>query len=163
MSKEYAEEMKKKKKINMRVWSQRPGSKNKDGSIKYFTEQHHKDTCDINKVIQKYDKTGVITHVQKIEAKFGNLTGDNLKDMMDQVHNAVDMFNQLPSEIRTRFDNHPAELVRFMENPENRAEAIKLGIIKESWTEETDGLGEHVKLGENINKETGEQDPVKTE
>ena len=49
--------------------------------------------------------------------------------------------------------NMEGELLHFMENPENRQEAIELGLINQAWTEETDGLGEHVKEGDNIKKE----------
>lgn len=137
-------------KEEMRTWCKRPGRVGKDGKLVYFTEQHHKKECDVNEIIKKYDKAGIISHVSKFEAKFGELRGVDFKDMQDRVANAISMFNELPSKIRNRFDNSPAELLRFMENPENRSEAIKLGLIRADWTEETDGLGEHVLEGENI-------------
>lgn len=139
-------------KEQMRKWCQRPGLTTKDGKPMYTTQQNHKKECDVNEIIKKYDKQGLIIHVSKIEAKYGDLTGNDFKEMQDKVTNAISMFNELPSKIRNRFDNHPAELLRFMENPENRKEAERLGLIDPRWTEETDGLGEHVKEGENVNK-----------
>jgi hypothetical protein len=142
---------KKVSKAAMREWCQRPGKRNKDGTIQYFTEQHHKRECDVNEIIKKYDKQGIITHVSKFEARFGDMSGADFKSMQDKITGAISMFNELPSGIRNRFDNSPAELLHFMDNPNNRQEAIDLGLIRESWTPETDGLGEHIKEGENVN------------
>lgn len=129
---------------DMRKWCQRPGKVDKDGNIIYVTEQAHKDMCDVNKIIKRYDKTGLISHVSKIEAKIGDLTGDDFKAMSDQIIEANNMFDKLPSEIRNRFRNNPEELLRFMEDPNNRDEAISLGLIAKTWKEHLDGLGEHV-------------------
>lgn len=134
----------------MRIFCQRPGKKNPDGSICYFTEQAHKDTCDVNKIIRKYDKTGLISHISKFEAMYGDMTGFDFKEMKQKVIDMTNKFNELPSDIRKKFENSPENLLRFMENPENRDEAISLGLIKKEWTPETDGLGEHVKDGENV-------------
>jgi phage internal scaffolding protein len=136
----------------MRLHVQRPGRKRSDGSPLYFTEQSHKKECDVNHILKKYDKTGVITHVSKFEARFGNLSGIDFKQMKDAVAAAETSFHSLPSEIRNEFQNDPAELLKFMEDPNNRKKAEALGIIDPAWTEDTDGLGEHVELGENKKK-----------
>jgi len=135
----------------MRAWCKRPGRR-KDGKPLYVTEQNHKKECDVNEIIRKYDKTGLISHVSRFEARFGDLTGVDFKVAMDLITGAQSSFNALPAEIRKRFENNPEKLLSFMESPENRSEAIKLGLINPSWTDSTDGLGEHVKLGENVVK-----------
>jgi len=38
-------------------------------------------------------------------------------------------FSQMPSAIRKRFNNDPAELIKFVLDPKNREEAIKIGLI----------------------------------
>lgn len=136
----------------MRAFCQRPGLVGDDGRPQYRTEQVHKDICDVNNIIRQYDKRGLITHVSKIEAKYGDLSGLDFKHMQDTICNAKKMFEELPSKIRNRFKNDPKELIEFMDDPENREEAIQLGIINAGWSPETDGLGEHVKEGENILK-----------
>jgi phage internal scaffolding protein len=161
MSLEYAKKYgdEKVSKEVMRDWCKRPGKKDKNGKNIYLTEQAHKKETDINLIIQKYDKTGLISHVSSFEGRFGDLTGLEFKEMMDKVTNAQSMFNNLPAEIRKEFDNTPEKLLTFMENPENRQRAIELGLIDSEWTEATDGLGEHVKEGENIKEE--EETPTK--
>ena len=118
--------------------------RNKDGSPQYLTEQSHRSACDVNLIISKYDKGGLITHINRFEAKFGNFTGVDFKTMQDTISGIHSQFALLPSEIRKRFDNSPEALLTFMQNPENREEAIKLGLIDKSSLPESDGLGEHV-------------------
>lgn len=128
----------------MREHCKRPGKQDENGKPIYFTEQAHKKECDVNNIIKKYDKNGLITHVSKFEAKFGDVSGVDFQAMQEKVANAQSMFNQLPVEIRSEFENNPAKLLKFMDNPDNRDRAIELGLINKDWTEDTDGLGEHV-------------------
>ena len=152
MSKEYREktgsEMERFTNEEMRLHCQRPGKQNEDGTPQYFTEQHHKRECDINLIIDKYDKQGIIKHINEFEAAFGDMTGNDFKAMQDKIAHANSQFHNLPWQIRERFNNNPKNLLTFMENEDNRAEAIKLGLIANDTTPETDGLGEHVKKGE---------------
>lgn len=147
---------------NMRSHSQRRGSVDEDGKIKYLTEQHHLKECDVNKIIRKYDRTGLISHVSKIEAQYGDMTGVDYKEAMDTICDVQQKFEQLPSKIRKRFANDPAEYLKFFNDANNRDEAIKLGLIDASWTPETDGLGEHIKNdGERKKIEEKVEEPAK--
>jgi phage internal scaffolding protein len=129
----------------MRKHSQRPGKKDEHGNPLYFTEQAHKRETDVNEIVKKYDKTGLITHIANFEAKFGDMTGMEFQKAQEMVANAKSQFEMLPSEIRNRFANDPMNLLKFMEKKENRDEAIKLGLIHPDTPENKDGLGEHVK------------------
>lgn len=157
MSNAYAIAVKGKKKVNMRTWCQRPGTRDEDGNIVYFTEQSHKDQCDVNKIIEKYDRTGLLTHVTKIEARFGDVTGVDFRRAQDIYINAQKMFDDLPAHVKKRFNQNAGELLEFMENEENRKEAIELGLIAPETPPEKDGLGEHVKA-DDYEKEKDEKD-----
>ena len=148
MSKAYREannvEVKKITTAKMRKYCQRPGSVLKDGRPAYYTEQNHTKQCDVNEIIKKYDQHGLISHVNRLEAKYGDMTGKDYKESLDLVIKVKREFDELPSNIRKEFSNDPAEYLAFMENPENRDRAIELGLIEPTWAEELDGLGEHV-------------------
>lgn len=116
------------------------------------TEQAHKKECDINNIIRKYDKAGLILQSQEFEDQVGNVTGVDFKTAMDLVTRSQQNFEKFPSHIRKRFKNSPEEFLKFMDDSNNRDEAIKLGLIKREWTPETDGLGEHVPKDGNVNK-----------
>ena len=128
----------------MRKLCQRPGRKDEHGEPQYTTEQAHREQCDVNLIIRKYDKTGLILHVNKIEHKFGDMTANDFAMMQKIVTEAKSSFEALPTEIKNEFHNSPEEFLRFMEDPKNRDRALELGLIDADWTEETDGIGEHI-------------------
>jgi len=133
--------------VAMRLFCQRPGRVDKDGRPLYRTEQGHKAECDVNNIVRKFDKTGLLTHVSKFEADYGDLRGIDFKNAMDLVLQSKKSFDGLPAAIKKRFRNSPEDLLRFMEDPSNRDEAIKLGLIRPDVAADKDGLGEHVKDG----------------
>lgn len=143
----------------IRAWSQRPGKTNEDGTPSYFTQQHSKQSCDVNEIIRHYTAGQLITHVSKFEARYGDGTAVEFKEALDLVNGALSDFQELPSKIRKRFKNSPMELLKFMEDPANRDEAIQLGLINKDWSVETDGLGEHVKENEHQVKPEIENPP----
>lgn len=144
MSLAYREAIKENPEMTMREWCRRPGRVDENGKIVYFTEQSHAEYCNIKAIIKRYDKTGLLDHVTRFEAKFGDLSGADFKEMMDKVTQAEQSFQMLPSAVRNRFGNSVEQFLAFFENPENRAEAVELGLIKETTPAESDGIGEHV-------------------
>lgn len=158
MSKAYLEKVEKEGVVDMRAWCSRPGRRGSDGKPVYFTQQNHKKECDVNLIIAKYDKTGLIQHVQKLEGRYGDVTGVDFRKAQDLYINAQRMFENLPVHIKKRFRQNAGDFLEFMENPDNREEAIQLGLIKKEWKEETDGLGEHVKSADDY-KDKEPSDP----
>ena len=45
------------------------------------------------------------------------------------IRSAQAQFDALPSSVRDRFDNDPSKLIAFLNDPDNRAEAEKLGLL----------------------------------
>jgi len=96
-----------------------------------LTVQSEKDGCDINYILNNLQKTGNLpSHARDpSSAKFidvSNIT--DYQQSLNIVLEAERAFNNLPSEIRTRFNNNPAELIAFTENPQNQDEAVRLGL-----------------------------------
>lgn len=97
-----------------------------------ITAQEFKDECDINKIVAKYDKTGVLTHVNALQASFGDFSGvPTYQEALTLVTEAQAAFMELPAEIRKRFDNDPAQLLAFVGDEKNRDEAIRIGLIED--------------------------------
>ena len=116
-----------------------------DGLPLYTTEQSHLKECDVNNIIAKYDKTGLIDHISQFEGEFGDVSGIDFRSALDLVTHASESFMSLPASVRARFDNTPELLLKFMEDAGNRDEAIALGLIVKESDPSKDGLGEHVK------------------
>lgn len=94
-----------------------------------LVEQHHKDDCDITKILKKYDKTGLITHVNQMRADYGDFTNLNeYQESLNLVIKAQNSFNELPSSLRKKFNNDPGQFMEFVSNPDNFPEMISLGL-----------------------------------
>lgn len=118
----------------VRDFTRLPGApRDKDGKILYVTEQGPKDECDVNNIIRKYAMTGVIEHVAQLDAQYGDLTATSYKEMIDKVMSLKEKFLEFPSALRNRFGNDPAKLLDFLDDPRNKEEAMKLGIIRSDW------------------------------
>lgn len=96
---------------------------------KSMTKQAHKDECDINRIMAKYQKTGVITHVAKYAMEYGDATDIDYQTALNTVIEAQRMFADLPSSVRRKFDEDPAEFLAFVQNPENVEEMRELGLV----------------------------------
>lgn len=56
----------------------------------------------------------------------------DLRDILEARRAAADHFSSLPMKLRKRFRNSPEELWDFLHDPENRDEAVRLGLLKET-------------------------------
>jgi len=95
-----------------------------------MTHQSHQRECDINNIMAKWQKTGVIEHQSQYQGQYGDFTempGD-FQEAQNQVLMAQEMFMTLPSSVRNRFHNDPGAFLDFANNPENGAEMVKLGL-----------------------------------
>lgn len=52
-------------------------------------------------------------------------------DYCDSVNRVDQVFELLPSSVRDEFHNSPIEMLKFLDDPENRDRAVKLGLLKE--------------------------------
>lgn len=97
-----------------------------------LTQQHFKDDADINIMTKKYLRGQTPTLGNPMATRqpiFGDFTSIDFMDMKNAIIDAEQQFASLPSKIRNRFKNDPYSLIRWVEKPENREEAIKLGLL----------------------------------
>jgi phage internal scaffolding protein len=94
-----------------------------------LTQQHFKDECDINNILRQFNITGQLPE-NTLSPRYGDFTGiSDYQTALNQVIAAEDEFMRLPADLRARFENDPAQLIEFLENLENKDEAIKLGLV----------------------------------
>ena len=94
------------------------------------TKQSFKDECDINTILSRFQRTGLLEFVNERHAQYGDVSSIDFQDSLNTVIEAQAMFDDLPAAWRKRFNNDPAQLLDFVQDPGNREEAIKLGICK---------------------------------
>lgn len=96
-----------------------------------MTKQSHAAESDINNIMDRYFKTGIVEHVATVQGKYGDFTSiPTYQEALDKIRRAQEMFMSLPSDIRAKFQNDPGEFLDFATNPENRDEMIEMGLIE---------------------------------
>ncbi len=91
-------------------------------------QQQFRDDCDVNIIMQRYQKTGAIDHVSKHQPEYGFATPNDYHQSMNIITTANSMFNDLPSNIRNEFSNNPQAFLKFVQDPKNADRAKELGL-----------------------------------
>lgn len=96
-----------------------------------LTQQHFKEECDVNRIMQRYEETGNWGEQTNVRPQFGDFSNEfDFRSAQETVIAATEAFAALPSRVRKRFNNDPAELLEFLGDERNREEAIFLGLIE---------------------------------
>lgn len=96
-----------------------------------MTKQSFVAECDINNIVREFTTHGMVTHINE-RAQQGAFV--DLPDSIDyqealEVARAGQVaFDQLPAQVRRRFDNDPVKFLAFLQDPANQAEAVELGL-----------------------------------
>jgi phage internal scaffolding protein len=95
-----------------------------------MTHQSMAPECDINTIMRRYEKTGILEHRNNFEGQYADFTETptDYHESMNAVIAADEMFGALPARIRQRFHNDPASFIDFVGNPDNREELVRLGL-----------------------------------
>lgn len=97
-----------------------------------LTKQAFKEECDINAIMAKYEKTGLLDHVNKVQGNFGDFSEiTDYQSALNAVMDANDRFNGLPAHLRAQFQNDPAQFINFVSDDKNYDKAIELDLIDE--------------------------------
>lgn len=96
------------------------------------TKLEMQEACDINLIIEKYQKTRVpIDHVTLTPPRYGDFANSiAYQTALNAVHEANDAFAKLPPKVRTRFANDPSLLIDFINDPDNLKEGTELGLFE---------------------------------
>lgn len=95
-----------------------------------LTEQSHAKQCDINYILDRYHKTGLIAHAAKHAGRYDDVSALDFQNAMFLVTEAQNMFNSLPANMRKRFGGDPAAFLDFVQDPLNAPEMARMGILK---------------------------------
>ena len=95
-----------------------------------LAQQHQKDEVDINNIMERYVKTGVLDHVAKHSPQYTENTSTDYHESMNIVLRANEMFSELPSSVRKTFDNDPAKFLDYVQNPENQEKLNEMGLTE---------------------------------
>lgn len=109
-----------------------------DPDLPSLTIQSEASAANINTIMAKYRQTGQIDHMKENPGQYINAaSAPDFQNAMDTVATASSMFEELPSELRNKFDNDPHKMLEFVHNPDNLPEMYKLGLAIEPTPELT--------------------------
>lgn len=107
--------------------NKKPG---KIGGGPVLTKQAFKDEVDINKIIARFEKTGMIEAINSKQPFYGDVSDiKDYKESLEIVKEAEALFMAMSPEIRERFDHDPQEMIEFLSDNKNKKEAIELGMV----------------------------------
>lgn len=92
-------------------------------------KQAEAEACDINNIMKRYERDGIIDHVNKYQGRY-----DDVADAVDYhtalniAHRADAMFMTLPASVRDRFNNDPGAFLEFAQDPKNLDAMIEMGL-----------------------------------
>lgn len=105
--------------------------------------------ADINVIVKRFGISERMPVVPADPRFYGDL-GDvpDLGTALRRVNEARDRFMALPVDLRNRFQNSPAVLWDFVNNPANAEEAVRLGLLRRLEEGPAPGLGQSPASGE---------------
>lgn len=96
-----------------------------------MTKQEFKDECDVNRIVARFEKTGLITHLAKGVPSYADVSQmGNYQEALNTVMAAEDWFMGLPASIRNEWNNDPAQLLDAMHDKDQHPRLIELGILE---------------------------------
>lgn len=85
--------------------------------------------CDINLIMSRYVKTGVIEHLNPLVSSFSDVSSlGDYSAMRFALSAAEDAFMQLPARVRELVGNDPARFLDFVSDPANLSAIVDLGL-----------------------------------
>lgn len=113
-----------------------------------------------------------VTHTPGLarEPRFEEVTSKSYHDMMNIVAGVKTKFLGLSARLRTRFSNDPLQMLRFIEDPRNRMECVRLGLVlptddeyntlsQEAETKRLEALGKALRPSEDVPRPDDEAQP----
>ncbi|AJK28280.1 putative minor capsid protein [Eel River basin pequenovirus] len=95
------------------------------------TKQASRDECDINNIMRKFEKTGLIEHQNRYQGDYGDFSDAMpYHEAMNVVLAADEMFMQLPASIRKQFGHDPQAFLTFASDEKNLDKMREMGLAK---------------------------------
>lgn len=107
-----------------------------------LTQQNTAEQTDINYIVATFARTGVLPQAQKLPT-YGDFSQvSDFRSAMELIQQSQELFQNLPSDARSHFNNNPALFLDYMQNSPEQALIDKLGLSDYVDTPQTSPSGE---------------------
>lgn len=93
------------------------------------TQQSQLPETDINMMSAKYLKSRMAGNPNGRKPMFIEVPSASFHEMMNTVMRMRDDFSRLSAKVRAKFMNDPGVMLAWLENPDNRREGVRMGLI----------------------------------
>lgn len=100
----------------VRVYGQQEGETPEHGR----TKQSYKESCDINRILEKHATIEQMSHLEKHGARYGDFAGFDFQEHHLQMAEGQQIFDELPAETKREFQQDPTEFFNYVNDPKNR-------------------------------------------
>lgn len=109
------------------------------------TQQHLKEEVDINNIVARAVKTGILgdpVAMASRKAIFGDFSEvGSFHESLNKVKAAEEAFMELPADVRKRFDHDPGKVIEYLnsipvDNLDLIKEAVGFGLVEKSYYDE---------------------------
>lgn len=96
-----------------------------------LTNQQFVQDADINVLVKRFGLDKVAVPSLALDARYYGDVSEvpDLRTLLDIARDAENKFMELPADLRARFDNSPAQLWAFVNDPINEEASVKLGLL----------------------------------
>ena len=95
-------------------------------------QQAFRDETDVNRIVTRYTLTGALPPEHLREGRYLDVSSIDFLSAQNLVADMRSKFDRLPAKLRMRFNNSPHQMLRWLEDPENLGEAVRIGLLPES-------------------------------
>lgn len=105
------------------------------------TRQSMKSECDINNIVARFKRTGVLSPVRAGSGVYLDVsTVGDYREACDRVRSADRMFMKLPAKVRAVFGNDPSRFLDAVVDPRRKSELEDLGVFEKAPATPADSL-----------------------
>ncbi len=90
------------------------------------TKQSQRDECDINKLLERYQRDASLGHLEKYQGVYGNYANYDFENHVTKIAEMNTIFEQLPAEVKRDFGQSTNKFFEFVTNPENENRLTEL-------------------------------------
>ena len=96
-----------------------------------MTKQSLAEELDVNRIIKRYQDTGHLQKASEFEGLYGEFGSLDLREAIEKVEKANELFMEVPSKIRAQFENDAGAWIDFVTNPDNIEQVRAWGMAPE--------------------------------
>jgi len=92
------------------------------------TQQHFTEACDVNNIVERYQRTGILDHVNPATGRYGYAPSRSYADVAFAVAAMRSQYETLPEKVRERFPDFYGFVDAF-DDPNAQSALVELGLI----------------------------------